>query len=520
MSQANQKSDWPVCLINSPVLMPKNQPGVDLFQPLGLAYLAAAIRKKGYPVSIIDAPAEGWKNIQRFDSQRDFNGLNFDQIRQKIREKNPQVVGISITFTVQKDAAFKIASLVKKVDKNIIVVVGGPHVTVRPQESICHPDVDFAVLGEGEVSFPKLLEKLHQKAPSTQLKKVKGVAFKSGRKVFLTPPQPLIQDLDILPFPARDLLPMQTYFKAAKSLRANRDLNKPWASVFTSRGCPFNCVFCSIHLSMGRQWRARSPQNVIQELKHLVKTYGIKQIDFEDDNLSFNKKRLEKICDLIVKNKLKIEWFTPNGVRADTLDESLLRKMKAAGCKELWFAPESGSQRVVDEIIGKKLNLKYVEKMVLACKKIGISCNCFFVIGFPEETKKEILETIAYAKKLSRLGANNCLFSLATPLYGTRLYEEAKKKDLLENFNDSSLSYEKPVLKNPEYTPEELIALRYQALKEYQQAFVKNSFRKLLYYLTHNPILAYEHLGYLYRIGSIFLRRKLARISQKYLEEI
>jgi magnesium-protoporphyrin IX monomethyl ester (oxidative) cyclase len=518
MERTNKNSKWPICLINPPALLPKSSLGVDLFQPLGLAYIAAILRDSHYLVSIIDALAEGWQNLQKFDKNRDFNGLSFAQIGKKIKKLKPKLVGITITFTVQKDSAFRVASVVKSIDNNIVVVVGGPHVTVRAEECLQNPNIDFAVIGEGEITIVELVKRLEAKSSLEELKKVKGIAFKDGKRVVVTDSRPLIQDLDSLPFPARDLLPMEIYFEAAKSKRASRDLDKPWASVFTSRGCPFNCVFCSIHLTMGKKWRARSPANIIEELKLIIKNYGVKQIDFEDDNISYDRKRMEEICNLIIKNNLKIEWFTPNGIRADTLDEPLLRKMKASGCRELWFAPESGSQRVVDEVIGKRINLKYVEKMVTACKKIGISSNCFFVIGLPGETKKEIEKTIAYAQRLGRLGADNCLFSIATPLYGTRLYREATEKGFLRERNDENLRYDIPQIKTPEFSPEELVELREQALKKNRQLFIRNSFSKLFYYMTHNPPLAVEQLNNLSRVGLIFLRRNFGYLKQRYLK--
>lgn len=496
-----------VLLINPPTLFYKTEAGAALFQPLGLAYIAAVLRENHYPVSILDAAAEGWQNFQKFDKSRNFIGLSFTQIGKMVKKLKPKIVGITITFTVQKESAFRVASVIKAVDRNIIVIVGGPHVTVRAEECLKNPNIDFAVIGEGEETIVELVQKFKARVAPKELKKIKGIAFKDGKKIVVTASRPSIQDLDSLPFPARDLLPMKTYFEAAQAKRASRDLDKPWASVFTSRGCPFNCVFCSIHLSMGRKWRARSPANIIEELKLLTKNYGVKQVDFEDDNISCDPERMKTVCNLIIKNNLKIEWFTPNGIRADTLNEPLLRKMKASGCRELWFAPESGSQRVVDEVIGKRIDLKYIEKMVIACKKIGISSNCFFVIGLPGETKKEIEQTLSFAQKLGQLGADNCLFSIATPLYGTRLYQEALENGYLVGAGEKALRFDRPLLTTPEFTPEELISFRNQALDNNRRLYVKNSINKLFYYLINDPVLAVDHLKNMLKIAYIFMAR-------------
>ena len=176
---------------------------------------------------------------------------------------------------------------------------------------------------------------------------------------------------------------------------------------------------------------------MVDELERVVKTFGIKQVDFYDENMTLDKKRMAEICDQIVQRGLRIEWFTPNGVRADTLDEELLRKMKRAGCKKIRVAPESGVQRIVNEVIGKNLDLKKVEQAVVLCKKVGIKVGCFLVLGMIGETKADIEETIKFAYKLRGLGADSLIFSIAMPLYGTELYEQAKEGGYLrEGFCD------------------------------------------------------------------------------------
>jgi len=289
------KTDWPILLVNPPVLLEKNNIGVDVFQPLGLAYIGAILREDGYPVSILDAAALGWQNVKYFDSRRDFNGLDFESIADEVRKNNPRVVGITNNFTIQKDSAFKVASVIKSVDKDIIVIVGGSHVTIRPEECLLNPDIDFAVLGEGELTILELMNKLTRGSSTNELKEVLGIAFREKDGFHVTGPRPYNNNLDDLPYPARDLLPMSLYFEAAKSKRANRDMDKPWATMITSRGCPFKCSFCSIHITMGRPFRYRSPENVAGELKELVTRYGVQQVDFEDDNLTCDNRRMDRI---------------------------------------------------------------------------------------------------------------------------------------------------------------------------------------------------------------------------------
>jgi len=216
---------------------------------------------------------------------------------------------------------------------------------------------------------------------------------------------------------------------------------------------------------MGKKWRGRSPENVADELEQIVETYGIEQVDFEDDNLTFNKKRMEAICDEIVKRGLDIEWYTPNGVRADGLDATLLAKMRASGCQRIMVAPESGVQRVVNQIIKKNQELKSVEEAIVQAHKVGIKVSCFFIIGFIGETKDDMQATINYAYKLRRLGADRFYFSYATPLVGTELFEQAEKGGYLRpEFSDEALSWAQPLIETPQFTADDLRELCAKAM--------------------------------------------------------
>jgi anaerobic magnesium-protoporphyrin IX monomethyl ester cyclase len=444
-----------ICLINPPRIQPKLWGKPSAFQPLDIAYVAAVLERQ-HKVCVIDAPTEGWRNLEEIDGKRYQIGLTNKEISDRIEQWSPELVVITVPFSGWSKTAFDAASAAKSVDKDITTVLIGLHPSARPVDCLMHPNIDFVVIGEPEQTVFELAGALEQ-GKVEDLKKVRGIGFIKNGKTIITPARPVIQDLDSLPFPARHLLPMEAYFAAVRENPLRGEIRKPWTIMITSRGCPYNCVFCTVHIVMGKKWRARSPENVVDEIEQLVHAYHIKQIDFLDDNMTLDKKRMETICDLIVKRGLDIEWYTPSGVRADTLDENLLRKMKESGCKKIRVAPESGVQHVVDQIIKKNLNLEDVEKAVVLCKEVGIKVGCFFVIGLIGETKKDIEETINYAYKLRRLGADGFIFSMATPQYGTELYEQAKRGGFLrDGFSDEALSAAEPLIETPEFTADDL----------------------------------------------------------------
>ena len=446
-----------VSLINPPRIQPKVWGKPNVVPPIGLAYVAALL-EKDHEVCIIDAPTEGWMNLQENTGTTYRVGLSNRQIARRVKQWSADIVVIEIPFSGWAKAAFEVASAVKEVDEDIVTVLVGLHPSARPENCLENSDIDFVVIGEPEKTVFELVDELNKEAGN--FKEIKGIGFlKDGVPVF-TSSKPAIEDLDSLPFPARHLLPMEQYFAIVKKNPLRGEIRKPWTLLITSRGCPYNCVFCTHHVVWGKKWRGRSPENVLAELEQVITTYGVQQVDFLDDNMTLDRKRMEQICDLIIDRGLRFEWFTPNGVRADTLDEKLLRKMKRSGCKKIRLAPESGVQRVVNEIIGKNLDLKSVERAVALCKKVGIRVGCFFVIGLIGETKEDIQETINFAYKLRHLGAESFIFSIATPVYGTRLHKQAKQRGFLrECFSDEALAAVEPLIETPEFSADDLVKL-------------------------------------------------------------
>jgi len=447
-----------VCLINPPMLRPRRG-DVDVCQPLGLAYLAAVLKEwSGYDVAIVDALGLAWKRVNRWDEDRLYLGLSYGELFKEIEKFRPDMVGISIPFSTQSSSAYRLMRLLKDNLPDVVTVVGGPHASVRPMECLSH-GADFAVIGEGEQTICELARKIED--GDENFYDVKGIAFKRrGTELETTATRPPISDLSILPFPARYLLPMENYFEAAK---------ERYATMITSRGCPYRCFFCSIHSTMGRLWRPRSPQNVVDEIEHLIEEYQIRKIYFEDDNISLDRERMARICDLIIKRGLNIRWDLRNGVRADRLNEELLSKMKNAGCKRLCVAPESGDQQVVDKIVRKNLDLVDVEKAVRLSHKAGIIVDAFFVVGLVGEDKTTMRRSLDFAHKLRMEGLRHSFFFIAQPYYGTDLYANAKEKGYLmkDGMNlELGILDGEALIKTPQLAPEDVTSSRLEALKE------------------------------------------------------
>lgn len=475
-----------VCLINPPMTVPKSAGIPFAFQPLGLLYIAAVL-ELNHEVSVVDAIIEGWNTISEKDDTISL-GISFEEIKNRLEVINPDVVGISAQFSINEKNALQVAATVKTVNPKIITILGGPHVTVQPQETLSNKHVDFVVVGEGEITIQELMAVLSLEK-DTSLHDIRGIGFKQNGASVITAPRPLIEDLDQLPFPARHLVPMDKYFAAMREKRGAREMytyHDWWTSIITSRGCTYKCNFCSINLSMGRIFRKRSPHNVINEINQVIDEYGIRHINFEDDNLTLDRQRAENIFDLMIENKFQLTWSTPNGVRVENIDEHMVGKMKASGCRRVFVAPESGVQRVVTEIIGKNLDLKKVESAVVLFHSQGIVVDGSFIIGFIGETKKDMWETVRYIIKLRNKGMSEAGLHIATPYFGTRLYEEAVRHGfLIKGFQSSLLFTGEPLIETPEWNGRDLRRILWTA----RFLLAPTMTRKITYLLASIPFV-------------------------------
>lgn len=382
-------------------IQPPNESVFMCTPMLGVGYLISFLRDNGFECDYIDA-------VKTKDSISD--------IVFSCKEKKPDLIAISIMTMFYNNAK----ELINKLKiLNIPIVIGGAHVSALPVYSFEDLNVDYAIYGEGEYPLLGLMELLKSNNISDEnLLKINGLVFRENSGLIRkNSPSELISDLDSLSMPAWDLMDPRTYPFAPHGSVAKRF---PIASILSSRGCPFNCDYCAVNVMWRGKYRMRSIKNVVDEIEFLVKKYGVKEIHFEDDNLTVSKSRIIELCDEIVNRKLGIVWACPNGVRIDTLDLEILKKMKASGCYSLSFGIESGSQKILDGV-NKRLDLRIVKHIVDLTTRVGIETRAFFILGLPGETLETINETVEFALELNLEVAG---FFILTPLPGTKVFSD------------------------------------------------------------------------------------------------
>jgi radical SAM superfamily enzyme YgiQ (UPF0313 family) len=393
--------------------------------PLSLGYLAGSLRKEGHEVDIVDC-------LRDKITHKKFSNI--------LAEQKPDIVGFTAMTAYYPDAQ-KYISIAHSA--GIMAVLGGPHASALPEQTLNEtPELDFVVVGEGEETFVDLLKNL--KNPE----KVRGIAFRDGNNIRINEPRDLIRNIDDLTL-AWDLIPPNKYPNSPHGTVAK---NFPVAPVITSRGCAFDCTFCTSKVTWRRRVRFRSPSKVVDEIGMLVKNYGVKEIDIEDDNFTLNKEHAMRICDEIIKRNLKISLACPSGIRIDSLNDELVKKMKKAGFYLIGFGIENGNQEIIDRI-GKGFKLDAVQKVVKMVNDVGMLSYGFFIIGLPGETNKTIQNTIKFSISA---GFKRATFSLFSPLPGSKDFDDWVKKNNIAHFDWSKHRLDEAVFETDILSAEKL----------------------------------------------------------------
>jgi anaerobic magnesium-protoporphyrin IX monomethyl ester cyclase len=359
--------------------------------PLGLALLAAILEKHGWTVKILDANTPGFvlddevKNIGDTD-----------------------IVGIT-AMTPTIGAAVDIAKHIKQSRPGSTVIIGGPHITLMPEETLkSSPCIDIAVRGEADDTIIELMQALENHG---SLAGIPGVSFVKDGKIVSNPPRTSLTDMDALPYPAYHLLDIKHYRP-----HPPHGMYSPFAAMVTSRGCPYRCAYCSKPV-FGSKFRAQSAERVVAEMAWLNGKFEVREIAFYDDSFTLDKKRIYEICDKILEKGLKIAWTCET--RVNLVDKELLRRMKQAGCYAIAYGIETAAPEIM-KVIQKDITLEQVEKAIQAHHEVGLQVVGYFMLGSPGETPETMLQTINFAKKLK---VDFAQFSITTPFPSTELYD-------------------------------------------------------------------------------------------------
>lgn len=400
-----------IILINPPFLAKDSvgetksiQSVLNVVMPLGIAYIAAVVRKNGYKVKIIDCTL----NVSHQD------------LLEILQVELPDIVGITATtsaFNNAKDIAKDIRTMLPEVK----IIIGGCHVTAVPGEALSDGYFDIGVIGEGEETFLELAQRIEKGGVFDD---IAGIAYKKNGNVIVNKRRPLIKDLDTLPFPAWDLLPdLAKYSPTPASYR-----RLPLATVMTSRGCPMQCKFCDRSI-FGSEHRQREPENIFNEIEELVHKFGAKEIRFFDDTFTLNKERIFEICEGFKRRKLDIPWTCLTSVT--TVSEKLLKTIRKAGCWQVLYGLESGDKRML-EILGKGNTLQQNKKAVYLAKQAGLGVRADFLVGAPGETKESLVNTLNFAKSLPLDYAH---FNKFVPYPGTQFHKILTNQGYKFNFS-------------------------------------------------------------------------------------
>jgi len=438
------------------------------YPSVGLLSLAATLKKNRYNIFYLDIPALLKRHNLSFKD--DLDAFVEQTITDTYNDYKPDLVGISCLFSGKFPATIFISSVLKKIDSSLPVVLGGIQPTVFYKEILERFDcVDFIIIGEGEESFLQLLNCIFN---GGSLSDIDGICYRDGR-IRVNPKRNFINDLDILPYPAWELLNLQDYEIESEKWERHWHNPKGYSLKYrfpflSSRSCPMGCNFCAMHLLHGKEIRYRSAENCLKEIEYLYNEYGINYFSIIDDNFSMDKSRVLELASKIRKKNLKIYVDTPNGISIKFFDRDILEALKAMGLLRISFAVESGSDYIRNKVMGKKLpREKIFEVFELMRKEKDIFVRAFFIIGLPQETSDTLRETY---EMINKLYLDNISIHTAVPLPGSRLYDEVIRNKLLlvpdqdilyaENFHQAS---DKPWIKPYNLDIEELIEFRKKA---------------------------------------------------------
>ena len=411
-----------ITLIRAPITMSKYATASPAVPPIGMAYVASSLVKNGYIVKVIDSIGESIDSYCPLKDNMIYRGLSLEEIVGQCSDS--EYFGFSIMFSQDWLVVKQLIKLVKLRFPNSRIVVGGEHPTAEPYGTMrdC-TEIDFIVAGEGDDAIINLLDSQMGKLNIAELGNIFyrdtcGDVKKSSGKYQRQ------RNLDDYAWPAWDLFPLENYLAKGHGWGVNRGRNMP---IVATRGCPYQCTFCSSPNMWTTRWTARSPEDVIAEIEHYIKIYNASNFDFQDLTAIIKKEWIKIFCQLLIDKKLNVSWQLPTGTRTEALDGEIATLLYRSGCKNITYAPESGSLDVLKRI-KKKVHLQHVFSSARSCVQAGLDVKFNFIFGFPEDKAADFYASIRFMAKLALIGVSDISVAPFSPYPGSELFYALQRK--------------------------------------------------------------------------------------------
>ena len=455
-------------LISPPLGGLKNDPfGSIPSLPVGVPYIAGYLRANGVDVKLIDSLGENPKKEWLFGKNDKYqaHGITTEQTVAKIPE-DTDFVGIGMHSGACHQVSMMILKAIKEKDPDMPVVMGG-NLATSIYPDLIRDGADYVMISEGEVGALDLVRHFEGKK---KIEEIDGIAWKENGEMKVNPKMKFIKNLDEIPFPAIDLLPLQNYWDLGY---AHGPFEGKYSFLMTSRGCPFGCHFCATPSLWQRRWRARSPRNIVDEMEHFQRKFGINDYHIQDDIFTVNTPRVIEFCKELINRKLDVTWQVLS-TKAETVSIEALHWMKKAGCDYLSVSPETGSPELIKKM-NKPFDYEHCVSMVKEANKLGIKTQCCFILGYPEETDNDRAMTKKYIARLARNGLDEIGAYIMCPLPGAEKYKD---------FQGQCEDYEEAATFSPRWRKD------YEMLNKFRQGLYKTL---LVNKTIFHPIKLAEH---------------------------
>ncbi len=427
----NPADTRPITLIRAPIIFSRTSYSTPIALPIGLAYIAGVLEKAGYTARIIDCPGNGIDRIQlTADGNFHVQGQDVDESIKLIDPKT-DIIGVSIMFSQEWPFVRDYIQKIRRAFPKATIVIGGEHPTAMPEYSMndCKA-VDYIVMGEGELTFLELCHKIRN---SLDIRNIRSIAYRDNGTVVRSGQLNRLADIKKMPWPSWHLINLEPYFQPNFTMGISHGRNM---AMIATRGCPYQCTFCSNPTMWTTRYTMRDVGDVIDEIEDYIKKYQITSIDFYDLTAVVKKEWILELIAALKKRSIKTVWQLPSGTRSESLDEEVLTGLKETGCEFVVYAPESGSQRTLD-MIKKRVHLKKLEESVAIAIAKGMIVKVNFIIGFPFETRIDVFKTLFFAWKLALLKVQDCNISPFSPYPGSELFTELEKEGRLGKIDDN-----------------------------------------------------------------------------------